>query len=534
MKSIFKKITTPIIILFTLSIATVLIMATISMNTLIIPDIEKMSEDLLESKASEITYFFQTKIEEIESLAQTYDSSLSESTNLERIALFNSVNNRYESLGIITLDGMKQLTSGVSFSIENRDYFKEIKANGYKTYVSNPVQSLENAEQIVIIISEIKENNEVIAYLSGAININYIQKVIEDSNTFLFPTQIVDGKTNEIIMETSYEITENSHLFESDLHTNNQWLLKIYVPDTFIQRHFVTFYVVIFITSLLLLFFVILVIRRRMKKTLRPIQDLVKEMTQVDQNHLKEVAVNTDSIEMHALSDSYNQMIQTIKNLISEIEISEKKKKESEYKALIQQIKPHFLYNTLEMIQSMCIDLDDDRIETTIGLLSNYFRISLSNDALFIPLAQELKQVKSYLEIQKLRYAEQFDYRIIEEADHSLNFLKFTLQPLIENAIYHGVKVSNKKEWIEIHTWEDEDNIYVQVSNTYESIHEEKIKQLNSLFPLKGHQDAYSGYGLYNVNERLKLNFSDTEHLVMGYDEQKVWVLVKHPKVRVK
>lgn len=528
----FKKITTPIILLFVMSISIVLVLATISMNTLIIPDIEKMSEDLLKSKASEITYFFQTKINEIESLAQTYDSTLSKEENLERIALYNRVNNLYESLGIITLDGMKHVTSGVSFSIEDRDYFHAIKDNAYKTYVSNPVQSLENAEQIVIIISEIKENGEIIGYLSGAINIHYIQKVIEDSNTFLFPTQIVDGKTNEIIMETPYEIKKNSQLFVSDLNINNQWNLKIYVPDTFIQRHFLVFYVVIFITSLLLLFFVILFIRRSMKRTLRPIQDLIKEMTQVDQNHLKEVAVNTDSIEMHSLSDSYNQMIETIRTLILEIEKSEKAKKESEYKALIQQIKPHFLYNTLEMIQSMCIDLDDDRIETTIGLLSNYFRISLSNDALFIPLSQELNQVKSYLEIQKLRYAEKFDYVVIEEAQGSLNFLKFTLQPLVENAIYHGIKVSSKKEFIEIHTWEDYENVYVRVANTYENIQYEKIEKLNHLFKEKGNQDEYTGYGLYNVNERVKLNFSEAYYLSMGYDEQCVWVLVKHPKVR--
>lgn len=224
-------------------------------------------------------------------------------------------------------------------------------------------------------------------------------------------------------------------------------------------------------------------------------------------------------------------MIHNIETLINKLEYEERLKKEAEYKALYSQIKPHFLYNTLETIQAMAIEKDDEDVETAIGDLATLFRIGLSSDKTFINIEDELKHLESYVNIQLLRYKSKFIYTIDEgDIKRGSKFMKFTLQPLVENAIYHGIKLMEKPGFISVKIDISEDRYVIRVINSCENVDTEKINQVNYLLESRFEEEnGGDGYGLYNVNQRLKLNFGKEYGVKLVTGENQVTAIVTHP-----
>ena len=486
MKSFVKQVTKPVILMIICLIGLLVIFSTYTIQKVIASDIRQLSQDILQSKANEITQFFQSRIQEIEAMADIYDEQQSLETNLERMQLIDMIDNGYESLGIVDADGYKHVTIDAVFSVLNCDYYQELMESDDLTLISSPVESMDNHETIVIILTKVIRDQKVIGIVSGAVNLDYIQQIIDDSNTFNFFTTLY--YEDEIVLFSG--IHEPSfHRYRKPLEFKH-WMVEMSIPDSFFYQRLIIVEISILLFSIFLLTLGIMIIKRVIIKTVNPLHELAITMNQVDLNHLTEVELDAQSQEIHDLGESYNRMMRNISELIKELEEKERLKKDSEYKALIQQIKPHFLYNTLEMIQSMCLDYDDDKVENAIGLLARFFRISLSNDALMIPLNQELRQVENYLEIQLLRYHDRFEYRIENDlADQSLMFLKFTLQPIVENAIYHGIKGMSRKGLILIQVKDEGEHILVEVCNDVETVDKERLARLNDLFQGKLESD---------------------------------------------
>ena len=528
MKSFVKQVTKPVILMIICLIGLLVIFSTYTIQKVIASDIRQLSQDILQSKANEITQFFQSRIQEIEAMADIYDEQQSLETNLERMQLIDMIDNGYESLGIVDADGYKHVTTGAVFSVLNRDYYQELMESDDLTLISSPVESMDNHETIVIILTKVIRDQKVIGIVSGAVNLDYIQQVIDDSNTFNFFTTLY--YEDEIVLFSGIQ-EPSFHRYRKPLEFKH-WMVEMSIPDSFFYQRLIIVEISILLFSIFLLTLGIMIIKRVIIETVNPLHELAITMNQVDLNHLTEVELDAQSQEIHDLGESYNRMMRNISELIKELEEKERLKKDSEYKALIQQIKPHFLYNTLEMIQSMCLDYDDDKVENAIGLLARFFRISLSNDALMIPLNQELRQVESYLEIQLLRYHDRFEYRIENDlAAQPLMFLKFTLQPIVENAIYHGIKGMSRKGLILIQVKDEGEHILVEVCNDVETVDKKRLDRLNDLFQGKLESDQKLGYGMYNVNERLKLHFGEGIYLKVVFDEKRVKVICTHPKI---
>ena len=181
------------------------------------------------------------------------------------------------------------------------------------------------------------------------------------------------------------------------------------------------------------------------------------------------------------------------------------------------------------MILSFTLDFDDDRAEVAIGLLAKFFRISLSNDALFMPLSKELSQIESYAKIQQLRCHDKFSLTITNHVKDDPLFLHFTLQPIIENAIYHGIKKQVGKGWIEVACERSGDNLVVTIKNSVDSVDSEKIKHLNHLFATSDNAQDYPGYGLFNVRQRLRINIATNASIAIANDATSVWITIVHP-----
>ena len=229
--------------------------------------------------------------------------------------------------------------------------------------------------------------------------------------------------------------------------------------------------------------------------------------------------------ELDDLALSMNQMAGQIRQLMDANIEKQKELRKAEIQILQAQISPHFLYNTLDTIVALA---ESDRLEdvvTTTVALSNFHRISLSRGNDWIPVSQEAAQIESYLTIQKMRYGMQLDYEIdIDDAIRSEYMLKILLQPLVENAIYHGVKLSRKGGLITVEGRREDDRIVFRVRNTGPGMDNEQLAEVRAALGTvrsQGRaQPVPKGYGLSNVYQRIRLFYEVEDGLEIESDTQ--------------
>ena len=240
----------------------------------------------------------------------------------------------------------------------------------------------------------------------------------------------------------------------------------------------------------------------------RPITRLAKLMGETEGGNL-DVKFEDDGAneEIVALGQSFNSMIAKIRELLSLVYKEQQEKRRAEFRTLQAQIKPHFLYNTLDTIRWMAEERDAPEIANTVSALTRLFRISLSRGQEIIPLSEEAEHVRSYLYIQKVRYEDKLNYVIdIPESLGDLKVPKLILQPLVENAIYHGIKQKRGPGHIEVRARREGDTLVFTVYDDGAGMSAEKCAQLNrELSDEEAIPD--SGYGIFNVNNRIRLSY---------------------------
>ena len=151
-------------------------------------------------------------------------------------------------------------------------------------------------------------------------------------------------------------------------------------------------------------------------------------------------------------------------------------------------------------------------------------------DNSFIKIEDELKHLTSYVNIQLLRYGDKFTFKLnYDNINKKSKFMKFTLQPLVENAIYHGVKLMDKIGHINVDIYCLNNNYIIKIINTSDKIDKNKINKVNELLKNDYKKENEEGYGLYNVNQRLKLNFGEKYGVRLKINKSKVIAVVTHP-----
>lgn len=235
--------------------------------------------------------------------------------------------------------------------------------------------------------------------------------------------------------------------------------------------------------------------------------------------------------EIGHLGRRFNKMIEALKNLINLVNIEQQKKKEAELEILRAQIKPHFLYNTLDTIHWLIKENSNLEAGIVLKALTTLFRISLSKGKEQIEIKEELKHVESYITIQKVRYGEKFDYEINCSRDiRELKITKLILQPIVENALYHGIKEKRGKGFIKINIIKEDDVILLSVIDNGKGISESETDRLNKVLS----KDIEKGneYGLVNVNEKIKLTYGNQYGVIIESKEgEGTKVIIKHPMI---
>ncbi|MDR0886762.1 MAG: sensor histidine kinase [Clostridiales Family XIII bacterium] len=265
--------------------------------------------------------------------------------------------------------------------------------------------------------------------------------------------------------------------------------------------------VIIVILILAMMTATILVIRRLTNKFYEPIDEVISAMDTVVDKELR-LRIETHSMDHDSkvLAEGFNSMIDDIDELMTEVKREQKLIDQIRLEALQSQIKPHFLYNTLECIRWQAMSEGNREVATMVNALGGYYRICLSKGEDIISLKDEIEHIRLYMIIQNMRYDDILDLQVnIPEEFNDIKIPKLTLQPLVENAIYHGLRVEEGKRgsiYITLEAYEDA--VFLYLTDNGVGMTEEDIQRLNNSF----HDEEHPvGYGVRNVNKRIELLF---------------------------
>lgn len=270
----------------------------------------------------------------------------------------------------------------------------------------------------------------------------------------------------------------------------------------------------------------------------KPIHELMMAMEKAESGDLSIRYKGVRKDEVGKLGRSFNSMLHQIDKLIKLTEQQERKKREAEFRTLQANIKPHFLYNTLDTIQWMARKKNAPDVAEMVGSLSKLFKIGLSKGKTIIPVREEVEHIKSYLKIQSVRYQKKLNYEItVSPKIEQVSILKMVLQPVVENAIYHGIKERRTEGFISIELTEKEEILFITIRDNGKGMNHETLQQLRYSLasfvttpPLKGDDEDTTGYGLANVHARLKLTFGEEYCVNIESEENKgTTVSIIHP-----
>jgi two-component system sensor histidine kinase YesM len=281
-------------------------------------------------------------------------------------------------------------------------------------------------------------------------------------------------------------------------------LVAVSYMDEVVQskREIINFSGYILVFAIIFVISIIVIISAKVTK---PIKRLDRYMKKVEAGNF-DIQVNiTGDAEVVHLSKTFNLMVARIRQLMEQIILEQEAKRKSELNALQAQINPHFLYNTLDSIVWMAENEKSSDVITMVTSLARLFRISISRGHNIITVGEELEHARNYLVIQKIRYKNKFEYSIeVDETVLKYKTIKLILQPIIENAIYHGIEYMVDEGKILISAKVVDDKLLYEITDNGLGMKAENIKNILSY---ESKNKGGSGVGVKNVHERIQLSF---------------------------
>ena len=265
----------------------------------------------------------------------------------------------------------------------------------------------------------------------------------------------------------------------------------------------------------------VLINRKIVSGITEPISRLCEVTRQAGKGDFAARAPEGGNDELAVLNRGFNQMVERIGNLVEDIRVEQLNLRATELKLLQAQINPHFLYNTLDTIIWLAEAGQKEQVVMMVSTLSDFFRTTLSKGRDYITVKEEATHIRSYLTIQQFRYRDILEYEMdIPEELEEYQILKLTLQPLVENALYHGIKNKRGLGQILVSGKKQGDHLVFTVRDNGKGMDPERLAYVQRLISgeLKD-EDAPSGFGLFNVNQRLQLNYGPEYGLILASEE---------------
>lgn len=456
-------------------------------------------------------------IEEVKVLVEnTYEEYLS-----YKLDKFSSSNMKQIDLNYLINTILSDRTGALAVCINNKDkeYISEIVLNYNKWYdlkiekdtpkyirkITKPIKSIDSMYTIAYIdiyfdlnslnnivknsnfkanLMIFDENNNVIfnsdKNTSGS-EINYIKDHLDKSNEQKFPMVMIKRDV------------QNDYKYGTIITQEKLGVYKIKSRITYISLGFI-------VMILIVTYFAINQYSSKLRNMMKNIEKLKQGKLDTRFNIKQEV----DELDMIAIS--IDEMSESLQYNINKNYVAEVKQKQAEINALQSQIKPHFLYNTLEVIRMSALSSKNKEVAQMIYNLASMFRYSTYNNGSLVSIRDEIKHSKMYLSLCSTRYKGMLDYSIHVD-DKYLDYLvpKFTIQPILENAINHGLRKGFYDNYIKVTIKEIDEGIEISIKDNGNGMSEEAISKIKD--ELEKNIQKPNSIGLMNINNRLKLNF---------------------------
>lgn len=306
-----------------------------------------------------------------------------------------------------------------------------------------------------------------------------------------------------------YKISKNAYNVTYITSDTTGWKFINITPHEVIRKDIQNVSYVSILFTLICFVYAIFIAVLIFRDIFLPIKDLIFATRQVGKGDFNVKLRSNRTDELGILSSTFNTMTNQIKQLIEDIELQEKKKKETEIKFLQSQIMPHFLYNTLNTVKVLARTNRTSEISEIIVSLIKLLRVSVSSSNDLITIEEEIGYVESYIKIMAFRYEKKLNVSyVIPEEYKCYGILKFIIQPIVENCIIHAFNETNESCDISIHVYAYENKLAVRVSDNGVGFDADSLnKILNE--PDNGSNLKFSKIGLKNINDRIKLNYGN-------------------------
>lgn len=401
----------------------------------------------------------------------------------------------------------------------NLDFKEEMDESIYKLVVGcvtfenisedhslqNPYELIEDLRSDFKVLMQITTDKESRTWLQSLLrNIDTLEDRVDDIKENLDEGGHYDENI-EMLDNNIYILTE---LIQDDIQYYIYYQTKsIENLKVQLNRQVESFTIVCTIIIVIIVFGVLVVATFISNSITGPVKELCGVTEQISKGDFSVRASVDSGDEISALAGSVNDMSEHLEIMVNQIKEDERKMRYAELRLLQEQINPHFLYNTLDTIVWLIEGNKTEQAENMVISLSDFFRLVLSHGKEFITIRDEERHIRSYLEIQQVRYHDILEYEIMINPEiYQYRILKLTLQPLVENALYHGIKYKRAMGKITITGAMMEGKIYLAVKDNGVGMDEKELEKLREEInrPCK---ETESGFGLANVNERIRMNF---------------------------
>ncbi|QGQ97778.1 sensor histidine kinase [Paenibacillus psychroresistens] len=412
-------------------------------------------------------------------------------------------------------------TSGTSiwFPVQIRDYLVSNTKQPVIT-LGKKIINISTQEMLGYLILNVKESTLSSIFDKTVQGKQTGYYIVDNSGIIVSPQSkmnFLQREPNETLREWIYlgktdtlrlKIAGNNKLVTSTVFRKMGWRLVNEIPLKELTADTKKLTIIVIVIGIVCLVFALLAAGILSRYIAKPLVNLTRSVNTIRQGNLDIQYENDSSDEVGLLAARIKYMVSRIKDLIDNLKDEQKKKREYELALMQAQVKPHFLYNCLDLIYVLS-DMGESReARDATKALADFYRVSLSRGHDIITIDREIENVKNYLYIQKVRYSNVFDFEIeVEEAIVGQKIPKLTIQPLVENAIYHGIKPKRSFGKLIIRAFRDQDKIILKVIDDGVGMTEDTIKRI---LAYKQQEENRTTFGLTNVDERIKLYFGES------------------------
>ena len=414
-----------------------------------------------------------------------------------------------------------QKTNGTNiwFPMQKRNYLVN-DVNEPVLTLGKKIIEINTGQELGILILNMKESSLSAVYRSNKGDgqgdyfiTDYDGKVVSAQNSNILLEPVQDTKLMQWIVSNENradieQIDNGTMLLSSSSFSRLGWKLISVTPMKELTAESEQIAILILIIAMICFIFAVSGAGVLSKLISNPIIRLSRSMKRFSEGNLNVVMEVNSKDEMGLMASGFNTMNRTIKELLNNIKLEQKKKQEYELALIQAQIKPHFLYNTLDVIYALSEMGRVKDVQKTTKALADFYRVTLSKGRDMITIEEEIRNVKDYLAIQQIRYADVFNYTVdVENVVLSHSIPKLTLQPLVENAIYHGLKEKEEFGTLHIHAFVDEETILIQIKDNGVGMTTEKISEIFAEDEVEN--GKVMSYGLRNVHHRIRLYWGE-------------------------